>query len=173
VRSDISRSRKIAVPPPGMRYGRYSSCGSRRPPTSSRLNSMPTDRARTPSSDANQSRPALNIALAASGETEPSDGHIPRGFFPNERSCEAIASSIWKAASSGYANGGSGMIAFGSPRSALGLLLLGGRDDRVGVAAQRGGVVDDEGQDGVVVRRRQDLDLSVVLEPVVEVRNAR
>src|SRR3979490_1409982 len=137
VRSDISRSRKIAVPPPGMRYGRYSSCGSRSPPTSSRLNSMPTDRARTPSSDANQSRPALKIALAASGETETSDRPI-------------------------YLEGG--VVRIRERRI---------RDDRVRVAAQRAAVVDDEGQDGVVVRRRQDLDLSVVLEPVVEVRNAR
>src|SRR5687768_18606255 len=101
---------------PICRYGRYRSCGSSSPPTSSRLNSMPTERASTPSSEANQSRPALNMALAASGETEPSDGHMPRGFLPKDRSCEAMASSIWNAASSGYMNGGSEMIAFGSPR---------------------------------------------------------
>ena len=32
---------------------------------------------------------------------EPSDGHVPRGFLPKARSCDAIASSIWNAASSG------------------------------------------------------------------------
>jgi len=41
------------------------------------------------------------IAVAASGEIEPSEGHMPRGFWPKARSCEAMASSIWKAASSG------------------------------------------------------------------------
>ena len=88
---------------------------------------MPIDAASTPSSEANHSRPDLKIAAAAAGETAPSDGQVPRGFFPNARSCDAMASSSWNAASSGYANGGSGMIALGSETSALRLSMSSGR----------------------------------------------
>ena len=41
-----------------------------------------------------------------------------------------------------------------------------------GIGAQRGAVVDDERKDRVVVRGRQDLDLTVALQPVIEVRHA-
>ena len=67
------------------------------------------------------------IASAVSGETAPSDGHTPFGFWPNARSWLALASSSWNAASSGYANGGSGSCALGSARSAARLSMMSGR----------------------------------------------
>src|SRR5206468_8484760 len=83
------------------RYGRYRSPGSSSAPTSSRRSSTFTERASTPSSEANHASPALWMTSAASGEIAPSGGQTPLGLMPKARSCDAIASSSWKAASSG------------------------------------------------------------------------